>query len=405
MKLLKELLKRRKDSGLFYDYSLMPQTYNTIPTKIKAKCIRHDTIFEQWMTDHLKDRTGCRQCINEKYKDTCVKRYGDDNTFKTHKNKIKQTIINKYGVDNPSKSPHIKLKKKNTHESHYNGYRDIIEKTKNTNKKRYGVEYWMQVPENAKKTTETRIKNGSFTKSNSSAEATVYFRQYIEKKGYFLEQVAYADHERGIHEWGWNYRNKWYLFDFVVFENGFRGQKDKIIEIIEYNGPFHYLEIDKKTKGKDKKAFPWKNCNVSIEQSIVHDKVKLSLAKRFTSNVTVVWPPKYFSQFDIYQNQVREFSLYPGVDTIEGLKYAVLGLVGEAGEIANKVKKIMRDQGNIITQPNKEQLLDELGDVLFYVAAVAAEISCPLSVCATKNLEKLSGRKIRGTIQGSGDNR
>ena len=74
------------------------------------------------------------------------------------------------------------------------------------------------------------------------------------------------------------------------------------------------------------------------------------------------------------------------------LFYTALGLAGEAGEVANKVKKVMRDDGAEITAGRREAIKDELGDVLWYVAMCAAEIDCDLGTVARENLEKLQHR-------------
>ena len=79
----------------------------------------------------------------------------------------------------------------------------------------------------------------------------------------------------------------------------------------------------------------------------------------------------------------------------------VLGLVGEAGEIAEKVKKQIRD-GNLVAG---EAIIKELGDVVFYVTALANYYDSDLGEVLQKNVDKLNGREERGTLQGSGDER
>lgn len=108
--------------------------------------------------------------------------------------------------------------------------------------------------------------------------------------------------------------------------------------------------------------------------------------------------------FEEYQTIVDKTALYPGRKSISGLLYTALGL-GETGEVQGKVKKILRDQNGSVTNENVEQLAKELGDVLWYVAAMASELGLSLAEVAEMNYEKLSGRKERGTIQGSGDDR
>ncbi len=114
------------------------------------------------------------------------------------------------------------------------------------------------------------------------------------------------------------------------------------------------------------------------------------------------------STFTNYQLATDETAIYPGAgdsSSIEALAYVTLGLVGEAGEIANKVKKIMRDQQGRITPQNRVDLEAELGDVQWYLARLATQVDTSLGMVAELNMAKLRDRKDRGVIQGSGDNR
>lgn len=103
-----------------------------------------------------------------------------------------------------------------------------------------------------------------------------------------------------------------------------------------------------------------------------------------------------------YQMKTSETAVYPaGI----GLTYTSLGLAGEAGEIANKVKKVYRDDNGVLTNERREQLKDELGDLLWYAAQFAEVIGVSLSDVAECNLRKLESRAARGTLQGDGDKR
>lgn len=105
-----------------------------------------------------------------------------------------------------------------------------------------------------------------------------------------------------------------------------------------------------------------------------------------------------------YVQFTDETAIYPeaGRGTLPALAYACLGLAGECGEIANKTKKLMRD---IDTPAARMAISKELGDVLFYWARVVKELGLDPVDIACENMEKLRGRKARGTIKGSGDER
>lgn len=85
--------------------------------------------------------------------------------------------------------------------------------------------------------------------------------------------------------------------------------------------------------------------------------------------------------------------------------YYVLGLCGEAGEVAEKVKKILRDKEGVVDGETKDALLKELGDVLWYVARTSQVYGASLAEVAEKNIKKLSDRVARGVSHGDGDNR
>jgi NTP pyrophosphatase (non-canonical NTP hydrolase) len=107
--------------------------------------------------------------------------------------------------------------------------------------------------------------------------------------------------------------------------------------------------------------------------------------------------------FNKYQKLARKTAVYPKIG--KGFVYPTLGLANEAGEFAGKIKKIFRDDKGKITKEKKEDILHELGDVLWYLAQIATEFEVKLSDVAEENIKKLSSRKARGKIHGSGDNR
>jgi len=104
-----------------------------------------------------------------------------------------------------------------------------------------------------------------------------------------------------------------------------------------------------------------------------------------------------------YQLGSRATAVYPDAGT--NLTYPALGLCGEAGECAEKVKKAIRDDGGVLTDERRAALAAELGDVLWYVAQLATEAGLDLDEVAEDNLAKLLSRSERGVLQGSGDSR
>ena len=104
-----------------------------------------------------------------------------------------------------------------------------------------------------------------------------------------------------------------------------------------------------------------------------------------------------------YQRESRKTALYPDVGS--NAIYPTLGLVGEAGEVADKVKKILRDKKGLFDEKSKDEIKFELGDVLWYISQLASELGYELEDVANSNLQKLKSRVLRGKIHGSGDDR
>jgi NTP pyrophosphatase (non-canonical NTP hydrolase) len=111
---------------------------------------------------------------------------------------------------------------------------------------------------------------------------------------------------------------------------------------------------------------------------------------------------KKISDLDMYQQVAKTTAIYPREQAII---YPTLGLTGEAGEVANKVKKIIRDGSNKNDNSMVSEIKSEIGDCLWYIAVLADDIGCKLSDIANTNLVKLANRKEKGTIGGSGDKR
>lgn len=105
--------------------------------------------------------------------------------------------------------------------------------------------------------------------------------------------------------------------------------------------------------------------------------------------------------FDEYQKR----ALTTAKDKDNELFHRVLGLVGEAGEVAEIIKKLVRDHNTDLTRLNREAMQKELGDVLWYVATLADYLDMSLADIASQNIAKLADRQTRGVLRGKGDNR
>ena len=110
--------------------------------------------------------------------------------------------------------------------------------------------------------------------------------------------------------------------------------------------------------------------------------------------------PLTFAQ---YQEAAGKTAVYPRQG--ENLLYPILGLLGEVGELANKLKRQYRDDDGILTQARRDELLCEAGDALWYLAMVARELGTTVEEIARRNLAKLADRQARGALHGAGDNR
>ena len=106
---------------------------------------------------------------------------------------------------------------------------------------------------------------------------------------------------------------------------------------------------------------------------------------------------------DLYENLAGQTAIFPEEKALE---FLALGMTSEAGEVAGKVKKLIRDGEDVEGfEMKKLAIASEIGDVLWYCAMMAKEVGVPLNDIMKENLKKLHGRKERGTLQGSGDER
>lgn len=107
--------------------------------------------------------------------------------------------------------------------------------------------------------------------------------------------------------------------------------------------------------------------------------------------------------FKEYQKQSKKTAVYSKKN---GIIYTTLGLLGETGEIAEKLKRIFRgEDGGKLTKSRKREIEMELGDVLWYMSQLATELGLSLDKIASSNLKKLLSRKKRRKLRGKGDNR
>lgn len=107
--------------------------------------------------------------------------------------------------------------------------------------------------------------------------------------------------------------------------------------------------------------------------------------------------------FREYQLKAKETACFPDKDLI--FIYTALGMVGEAGEVAEKIKKIWRDKNKQINDVDREEIKKELGDVLWYLSQLAEELKIDFDDVAQANINKTQSRLARNSIHGSGDNR
>jgi len=103
-----------------------------------------------------------------------------------------------------------------------------------------------------------------------------------------------------------------------------------------------------------------------------------------------------------YQEIIQKTAIYPKEI---GVMYCTLGLTGEAGEVAEKVKKLYRDNAGVVTEEFKNSLKKEIGDVLWYCTALSSELGLTLEEVMEANYEKLTKRRETNTLHGNGDDR
>ena len=112
-------------------------------------------------------------------------------------------------------------------------------------------------------------------------------------------------------------------------------------------------------------------------------------------------------EFDEYQKKASKYDLSEATTDLKAVGFIekVLGLVGEAGETADKIKKVLRDKDGVVSDEDRELIIKELGDTLWYIASISRYLNVPLSEVADGNIEKLESRYQRNQIHGEGDKR
>lgn len=113
--------------------------------------------------------------------------------------------------------------------------------------------------------------------------------------------------------------------------------------------------------------------------------------------------------FNEYQKEAIKTAIYPKMKTHDDVTtawlYPLLGLGGEVGEIEEKFKKILRDKGGVINKQDRDEILKEIGDAMWYLATLCTELGVDFNTVAKINIKKLKDRRKRNKIHGKGDNR
>ncbi|MBR3328969.1 nucleoside triphosphate pyrophosphohydrolase family protein [Candidatus Saccharibacteria bacterium] len=112
-------------------------------------------------------------------------------------------------------------------------------------------------------------------------------------------------------------------------------------------------------------------------------------------------------EFDDYQKKAKKYDFFEATADLKSVGFIekILGLVGEAGEAADKIKKILRDKDGVVSDEDKELVIKELGDTLWYIAGISRYLEVPLSEVASMNIDKLESRYKRNKLHGEGDKR
>ncbi len=109
--------------------------------------------------------------------------------------------------------------------------------------------------------------------------------------------------------------------------------------------------------------------------------------------------------FNEYEEKASETAVFNDRTTEYKLMYLALGVAGEAGEVAEKIKKVMRNDNGIVSDEKRESIKSEVGDVLWYLSQLSRELGFTIEDAAQANMRKITDRKSRDVIRSEGDNR
>ena len=109
--------------------------------------------------------------------------------------------------------------------------------------------------------------------------------------------------------------------------------------------------------------------------------------------------------FSEYERLAARTATWSGKQKEHLLAYIALGVAGEGGEVAEKIKKVIRNDEGVVTDEQREAIKQEIGDVLWYLAMLSRELGFPFEEAAKANIQKLADRAARGVIKSTGDNR
>ncbi|MEK7109185.1 MAG: nucleoside triphosphate pyrophosphohydrolase family protein [Patescibacteria group bacterium] len=109
--------------------------------------------------------------------------------------------------------------------------------------------------------------------------------------------------------------------------------------------------------------------------------------------------------FDEYQKLAGRTAMYAKQDKEFILMYLCMGIAGEGGEVIEKIKKVIRNDGGAISNEKRQDLKKEIGDVLWYLSQLSGELDVPFGDVAEANIKKLADRQVRGVIKSEGDTR